>query len=161
MMTKLIPIQSPYICNNVKETIASEKTWAKAHRRCQRIGTAIESIKGEEKTRTHHGTAEGTVERRLAASTQGKNEEAAQRDRGMCEGTTGRPVGKRSRFLTWAVSVGADVCPFYHAACTALRIEQRIITRKQGDHQQWAPARDPLDWILKTWAWQRGPPKGK
>ena len=64
----------------------------------------------------------------------------------------GRPddhLGKRSRYPAWTVSVGADVCPFYYAARSALRIEQQLVANGEGMGHIWAATRDPLEWIPK------------
>ena len=67
-------------------------------------------------------------------------------------------LGKRSRYLVWTVTVGCDVCPFFYAARTALRIEQQLLARGPEDYGRWAPVRDPLHWIVQHWAWHRKEP---
>ena len=58
--------------------------------------------------------------------------------------------------MVWAVTIGAEICPFYYAARTALRMAERTAVAGASAGQQWTRSNDPLAWVLTAWAWERG-----
>ena len=75
-----------YTCNDAKKTTLSEKTWEKAHRRCYRIGAAVQNIKGEKEVSAVNGIAKGIMECRLSKAPKTQDLPPQQRHRRMHKG---------------------------------------------------------------------------
>ena len=145
-----------YTCNDRRATIANEGAWAKAHRRCHRIGLAMEKVKGRKKLIRTMVLPKVLWNAGWQRPAKQKMKTLSNAIEGCIRGRPPARLGKRSRYLAWAVTIGADVCPFYYAAQTALRLAERIAVAKADKAHKWTKKRDPLEWILNSWAWRRG-----
>ena len=121
-----------YFCKDTRQTVANEEAWNKALRRCQRIGVAI----SKDRRKKHFIRTMVLPKALWNAAWQRPPIKQIDKLRTAIEACVRNrrdgKVGTRSKYLAWSVSIGAEVCPYFYAACTSLRIEQHIIGTNGG-----------------------------